>query len=128
MVLYYVMRISNEYIHENVVHRLLSGEYAVTYEPMEHVPSQITGYVTRERGGPTYAFSGEEVTYYGLRLTISDHLACPSQCYPLRGIVWSDGVIELVWNRNPGNHFMCVSYKTIEPEPKYHGNWIQEGF
>lgn len=118
------MHIFNEYVHTDVKHQLNTGEWLVSYEPTDHIPADIAGFIHKD----------EVLTAFGTRVSI--HSRCRNLTIDgdetARGCLWTDnGMMEIAWKEDPGEHFLCVCYRTQENEPTYrerNRNWLQEGF
>jgi hypothetical protein len=129
------MHIFNEYVHTDVKHQLNTGEWLITYEPTDHIPADMMGFIHKNE--VLTAFGTRSPLRYALDVDINDF---DYRCISLnidgdetnRGGMWADsGMMEIVWKEDPGEHFLCVCYRTQENEPTYkerNRNWLQEGF
>lgn len=119
------MHIFNEYIHVDAKHKL-DDEWIVTYEPPDHPPSvrSFMGLIMPDRDdGIHYVFRVSSTNERVSKLSFdTDEID--------RGFMWDDGGIEMVWKEDPGEHFLCLSYRTRESDTTYkdQNNWLQEGF
>ena len=126
MLLYFIhnnMHIFNEYIHVDAKHKL-DDEWIVTYEPPDHPPSDrsFMGLIVADDISTAFRISSTN----GRVAKLSFHDDGID-----RGFMWDDGAIEMVWKEDPGEHFLCISYRTKESDPTYRDrnkNWLQEGF
>lgn len=123
------MHIFNEYIHEHAKHQLSTEEWLITYEPPDHVPSRfMTGFIYKgnvdpDAGNISFQLRNTD-PWRSCRLTINSNEVD-------RGFLWDDGAIEMIWKEDPGEHFLCISYRTKESDTTYRDqnkNWLQEGF
>ena len=123
------MQIFNEYIHVDVKHKL-NDEWLVIYEPPDHHPSSqnFLGLIMEDET------SIEHRQQSRFRISSTNgrvaKLSFGNDGID-RGFMWDDGGIEIVWKEDPGEHFLCVSYRTKENDTTYRGqnkNWLQEGF
>jgi len=131
------MHIFNEYVHTDVKHQLNTGEWLISYEPTDHIPAEIAGFIHKDEARTEFGIipptrypgvlAGEPHSFdYRCRNLVVDGDEI------VRGCLWMDnGMIELAWKEDPGEHFLCVCYRTKENEPTYkerNKNWLQEGF
>lgn len=124
--------VTNEYVHEDFVREEQNGDLWIFYEPVDYVP--MIGV-----SATIYVKGREECAFYG-----SDGWLLPDggrfsgACVMSGSFNPSTGVIKLLWDKHPGEHFLCVSYDfdegPIEDEEELFAesaprlNWIQEGF
>lgn len=115
----------NEYIHENFKVNTTNGFCKVFYEPCENRPvSNLTGLI--------YVGTTLTQTFY----TKQERELVPHSNYnkkykAINGIIIpEDGQIVLIWDKYPGEHFLCVSYEhvTLENIVSPQTKWITEGF
>jgi hypothetical protein len=119
---------NNEYVHEDYVNGT-NRQIEIVYEPLDNlVPLSVTGtiYFGRKQSHPFWWSSADPA------LRLMDRHSSP-------GIVSGTidqrtGVIKIIWDKHPGDHFLCVSYDFDERECALNEeigkriNWIQEGF
>lgn len=117
----------NEYVHENLTFEDRQGNCVVMYEPLDNagvVSLMGTTYIEGRESNP---FQSTIMNYYSICL-VSDIEISPQI---KNGVIdRSTGIITLIWDQNPGEHFLCVSYSfndIAEKSPKK-TNWIEEGF
>lgn len=115
----------NEYIHENFKIRTASGFYKVFYEPCENKSiNNLTGLV----------YIGTTLTqtfYVKQEREIVPYSTYNKKCKAISGIlIPQDGQIVLIWDKDPGEHFLCVSYEycDIQNTKDTSINWVTEGF
>ena len=117
------MHIFNEYIHVDAKHNL-AEEWIVTYEPPDHAPSDQNFFGLIVEDDISTAFRISSTNGRVAKLAIANDKV-------ERGFLWDDGAIEIVWKEDPGEHFLCISYRTRESDTTYkdrNKNWLQEGF
>jgi hypothetical protein len=119
---------TNEYIHEDWSETLEDGRVMVFYEPVDNpaiLSLQGTIYIDGKETNP-FSASNDRV--------VANWMALPEDSpFPLalRGKMYPDqGILCLLWNKHPGDHFLCVSYdfEEVKEEVGVKTNWIKEGF
>jgi hypothetical protein len=116
--------IFNEYVHENVKICMPNGHYKVYYEPLEiRIPTRLVGSIYIDHN---LIQNFELRNDRGILITAySDH---ENQAIVGCFDTLSNSII-LIWNKDPTDHFLCVSYSCNK---KYLGlqkiNWSKEGF
>lgn len=126
---------TNEYIHEHMrrSHRL---GVEIIYEPVDNltvISLEGSVYIDGEECHPFFG--------YGVELAIHEDLlnVWPDRPKPIKGrLDRITGVLSLVWDKPPGDHFLCVSYNfddeeffeedDLDFEVEERINWALEGF
>jgi hypothetical protein len=114
----------NEYVHEDFS-ILGTDAVVIYYEPLDNRSViSISG---------TIYIDGREVTAFqgGNGLIIPEGSRDGKPCVLAGNFGSANGIITLVWDRHPGEHFLCVSYDfagSVEEVPFTSSNWLKDGF
>lgn len=136
------MDVYNEYVNVDVIRGASSGRHIVTYEPLDHRfdPSSISCQIMFGNDTPDI---GLRVSGLGFRDRdfrgagdVRLQVLFPVDAERNRGILTGvlreeDRAFKLIWDRHPGEHYICISYQTMDFMDTYKEekpNWILEGF
>lgn len=117
----------NEYVHVRSETKW-GDEWRVEYEPADTLPMRMpNGYAMSDKHEVLSTFHG-----HNRRLLIDAHHESPDLPKMTFGVFSEvSGAITIIWDKYPGEHFLCVSYESpdasveIRMEPM---NWKEEGF
>lgn len=113
-----------EYIHEDVRIRLPSGKVRIFYEPFEHRP-------VFNVEGTIFLDNILLQNFYNCNDDIKfiKNESCKSECVAIVGFLNEQNSLVFVWNTEPVEHFLCVTYNFDEEYlKKTEINWLGEGF
>lgn len=115
--------ILNEYVHVNEGENTDLGWWA-EYEPFDHLAqaSSLVGYIYLTKDGSTAPI------HWGRNNWERNNILIGSDDVQYAGFL--NNSIHLLWNKDPGEHYVCISYKVdIEQfESIIKFDWKQEGF
>ena len=117
----------NEYVHENFRVTTRSGKIKIFYEPLEHAASYIKGFIYY-KGVEIQRFSNLQIDLVFGTIFRENIVDSP---FPVKGLFNSNRDIVLIWNKDPQEHFLCVSYTHEYITNKFtnnKNNWCLEGF
>lgn len=113
----------NEYIHENFRTVRPDGRCKILYENCENRDiSDLTGtiYLNEKLHQTFYLKEENEIILSPIKSKRNKVLS---------GFFKNEnGSITLIWNKEPNEHFLCVSYEYKKIFQKKHNNWESEGF
>lgn len=115
----------NEYVHENCKITTNNGFVKVFYESLEQKPVESLN-------GIIYAENKFFQTFFIMedgKVVINNPIS-NKKCHVTKGFFYpTEGLIIFIWNKYPGEHFLCVSYES-SPDMKSDCEtyWIEEGF
>jgi hypothetical protein len=128
--------IINEYVHENVKILMPNGHYKVYYEPLEIITlTRLVGsiYIDHNLIQNFELRNDREVNSLTRNFASRLGLITADSGHENQAIVGCFDTISnsiiLLWNKDPTDHFLCVSYSCNK---KHLGlqkiNWSKEGF
>lgn len=112
-----------EYVNVNFCRRTDSGQWVVHYEPIENGGARrITGLIY---------VNGDAIQSIDVSSTGSVRLSPNQRSRRALSGKWLtyDQVFVLTFARDPGEHFLCISYEFEDALPTGEkANWLTEGF
>ena len=115
--------ILNEYVHESYKIVLPNGKYKVFYEPLDCYAIYLNGTIYKGSN----LIESFTITDHGLSFMAIQRSVVSGV---VRGFFFDNKLIVLIWNKDPGEHFLCVSYDCCDVNPFFLNNkeWSREGF
>jgi hypothetical protein len=117
----------NEYVHESFRVTTRSGKIKVFYEPIDYTALHIEALVYRQGTKINEFFNSQQDLVF--RPILRENVI--NDPMPLKGFFTLNRHIVLIWNKDPQEHFLCVSYIHQDIEDKFSNNknnWCLEGF
>jgi len=109
----------NEYITPDTKRLLKNGFYEIFYEPLEKKAESLTGIVYLKNVEDIFFYNknykNKKLLFNNLKNIISGKFFC------------KESLISIIWKKDPGQHFLCVSYEYKYDNYK-ENNWKSEGF
>lgn len=114
----------NEYIHEDIRIRMPSGKIKVFYEPFENTPVfNLEGSIFLENKLLQNFYNIEENIKFSSNSLNNKFIV-------LNGYLSEQNNLIFIWNTEPIDHFLCVTYNFNEEYflNNKEINWLGEGF